>query len=365
MLSLLSKITLFLLPLFFWTNPLRFELPKVIFFLIASFFLIIWFLKEGGLGKTENKTWFLWVGILFLSTILNNRFLPGLIGDGYRHQGVIFFLVLGLWMITFGFLKKSDRKKISWWISLAVIIQSLIVLGQWLAIKLNFPILAYNQRPIGTFGEPNAVAGFLVMGLPILANVFSLPFVLLNIGAILATSSRAGFGALLAEGLIFGYLKLKSFPGKKFLTILGLVIILLGGIFEVWQEKNISPFENRWLIWNLGIRAVQEKPIFGYGAEGIISVYEKEFHQIDRPLAEIVVDRSHNLLLDITLFSGLTGLIVFSFWLWKIIQRLDKDKSWVLIPLLGFFVFSFFQPIGVVHWVYLIFLMFSYSGTQR
>ncbi|MFZ5365767.1 MAG: O-antigen ligase family protein [Patescibacteria group bacterium] len=342
--SLLSKIILVFLPLFFWPNPLKFELPKVILFLTLSFFLIIWFLLKGGFDKVENKTWFFWVGILLLSTVLNNRFLPGLIGDGYRHQGVIFFLVLGFWMIAFSQLE--NLKKIWWWISLAVIGESLIVLG----------------RPIGTFGEPNAAAGFLVMGLPILAKV-SLPFVILSTGAILATSSKAGLGALLAQGLIFGYLKIKSFPGKKFLTILGLIIILLVGIFGVWQEKNISPFENRWLIWNLGIRAVLEKPVLGYGAEGIISVYEKQYKNIDRSLEELVVDRSHNLFLDIALSSGFLGLLVFLKWLWESIREIKED--WKFVALAGFLIFSFFQPIGVVHWVYLAFLISAYSGTQR
>ncbi len=356
--SFLSKLILVLLPLFFWPNPLKFELPKVILFLALSFFLIIWFLAKGEFRKIENRTWFLWIGLLFLSTVLNNRFLPGLIGDGYRHQGVIFFLMLGIWMIVFSAREGAKNlKKIWWWISIAILIESLIVLGQWFASNFG--------RPIGTFGEPNAVAGFLVMGLPIFVNSFPCFLILLPIFAIIATGSKAGFGALLAEGLIYGYLKTRNFSGKKFLTILGLIIILSLGIFGVWQEKNISPFENRWLIWNLGIKAAFEKPIFGYGAEGIISAYDKQFRQINRPLESVVVDRSHNLFLDISLFSGLIGLIIFSVWFWGTFKKLIRDKSWLLSSLVGFLIFSFFQPIGVVHWVYLAFLISTYSGTQR
>ena len=353
--STLFKIALFLLPLVLWPSPPKFELAKIIVFLILTFFLTTWLLSKDKIEEKINKTWFLWIFFLFLSTLFANRLLPGFFGDGYHHQGIIFFLSLGIWIAAFNFQTKDNLKKLWLWISLVIIIESLIILGQCLAIHLHFPILTYNGRPIGTFGEPNAVAGFLVMGLPFLACVFPFPLALLTIGAIVATGSKTALLALVAQGVIFSCLKLKSVSGKKFFAILWLVIILFIGSFGVWQEKEKSLFENRWLIWNLGFRAVLEKPILGYGAEGITAVYDKQYHNIDRPLADLAIDRAHNLFLDITLFSGLLGLAIFLKWLWENISKVKE--RWKLISLAGFFVYSFFQPIGVVHWLYLIFLL--------
>lgn len=353
--SRLTTVALFFLPLFFWPNPPKYELAKIILFLLLSFLLAVWFLLKNKLNRLDNKIWFLWVLFLFLSTLFNNRLLPGLVGDGYRHQGIIFFLTLGIWTSAFGLVPKTNQEKIWWWVGLAAIIESLVILSQWLAINLHFPILTYNDRPLGTFGEPNAAAGFLVMGLPILANVFPPSLVFLAIGAIILTGSKTGLLALLAQGLIFSSLKLKSFPGKKFFAILGLVIILFIGIFGVWQERNQSLFENRWLIWNLGTKAVFEKPILGYGAEGIITVYDKQYQNIDRPLVELAIDRAHNFFLDIILLSGFIGLIIFLKWFWENTRKIKED--WRTISLVGFLIFSFFQPIGVVHWIYLIFLL--------
>lgn len=357
--SFLVKITLFLLPLTFWPVPLKFELAKIAFFSIGSFFLVVLFLLKYHQKKQSlpsyNSTWLLWVSILLLSTIWGGKTIPGLLGYGYRHQGVFFFLALGIWMMAFEILSKKEKGGIGRWIGLAVTVESLIVLGQWAFLKLGFPLLAYNSRPIGTFGEPNAAAGFLVTGLPILTNVFPFQFIFLIIAAIILTGSKASLGALLAQGVIYGYLKMKNFPGKKILTILGLSAILLVGIFGVWQEREASPFENRWLIWNLGIKAALKKPVLGYGAEGVIEVYESKFQQLEMPLEDLIIDRSHNLFLDITLFSGLLGLVIFLKWFYESLKKIKE--VWKFIGLVGFLIFSFFQPLGVVHWLYLVFLL--------
>lgn len=372
--SWLIRALIFLLPLFFWPSPLKFELAKVALFFTAGFFLILLFLAtklniENFEARFKNldKIWFFWVGILFLSTLINQSFPYGFLVGGYRHQSVIFFFLLGLFALAIKEQKTESLKPFLKWASLAIIIETLIIYTQWLAIKFNFPILSYNQRPIGTIGEPNAVAGFLVLGIPIIITFLHQPLipVLAVILAIVLTGSKAGILAVIAELIVFIFLWQKKFPFKKPLLLTCLVIVIFSGVFGAYFERKESPFENRWLIWNLGIKAILERPILGYGAEGIIKVYDREFRQINLPLEELAVDRSHNLFLDITLFSGLTGLFVFCLWLGKITKSLVKRKSWALIPLAGFLVFSFFQPLGVIHWVYLIFLISGYSGTQR
>lgn len=129
------------------------------------------------------------------------------------------------------------------------------------------------------------------------------------------------------------------------------------GVAIAWQERNESLFENRWLIWNLGIKAVLEKPILGYGAEELIDVYNKQFKEMGRELAGVMVDRSHNLFLDIVLFSGIAGLMVFLKWFWESIEKIKE--RWRIASIIGFLIFSFFQPLGVAHWVFLIILLSS------
>lgn len=354
------------LPLFFWPEPLKFELAKIVFFLGFSFFLVLEILIKTRKLETYwpklDQKWFFWVGILFLSTLLNQKLPFGFLAGGYRHQGVIFFLLLGIFGLVIKTLNLKEKKKVLFWASIAILIETFIVCGQGLALRLNLPLLSYNQRPIGTLGEPNAVAGFLVLGLPILLYSIQKPVVLLMAIpaitiALIFTSSKAGILAFLAELITFVFFWPKKFPLKKILLTSLLVLLILLGIGGVWLEKNQSRFENRWLVWGLGLQALQEKPILGYGAEGIIQVYEKQYQQIARSLEGMVIDRSHNLFLDIALSSGLGGLIAFGSWLWQIKQRINQKKRWVLVPLVGFLVFSFFQPLGVTHWLYFILLI--------
>ncbi|HUV42929.1 MAG TPA: O-antigen ligase family protein [Patescibacteria group bacterium] len=356
---------IFFLPLFFWPSPLKFELAKISLFLTGGFLLVFLFLAKLKIKNFEihfknlDKIWFLWVGILLLSTLITQIFPYGFLAGGYRHQSVLFFFLLGLFGLIAKGLGTKNAKIVLKWASAAIIIETLIIYAQWLAIRFDFPILSYNQRPIGTIGEPNAVTGFLALGLPILVVTFQQPLisVIAVIIAILLTGSKAGLLAILAELIVFGFFWKRKFPYKKFILITSLFLIVIIGIFGVYFERGESRFENRWLIWDLGIRAIQEKPILGYGAEGIISAYDKQFSLIDRPLFGVVVDRSHNLFLDITLFSGIIGLVVFGLWLWRASQKLLKKRSWVLASLTGFLIFSFFQPIGVTHWFYLIILV--------
>ncbi len=366
--GLITKLLFFLLPLLFWPSPFKFELIKIVFFLGGSFLLVFQLLiriKKGDFEKhwqKINKNWFFWVGILLISTLLNQKIPFGLLTGGYRHQGAIFFLLLGLLIVIIKTLDQKTRRDIFSWATIAILIETFIVWFQWLAIKVNLPILSYNQRPIGTLGEPSAVAGFLILGLPILAYSLHQPVILsisllATVVAIFLTGSKAGILALLAELLVFYFFWKKGLPFKKLLLGFSLILFVSVGIIGVWQEKGKSPFEDRWLIWKLGIEAIKEKPLFGYGAEGIISVYETQYQKIDRTLEGMIVERSHNLFLDVILFSGLVGLVFFSRWLGQISQEIIKKKPWKIVPLVGFLVFSFFQPLEVTHWLYFILLI--------
>ena len=358
----LIKALILLLPFFFWPSPVKFELAKVALFLLFSFLLIIFLLKEIWQGRirdyfqTIDKVYFSWLVVLLLSTLINGDF-THLLAGGYRQQGVIFFFLLGIFALVVKKIKQKEIKSIFKLISFVLVIQSLIICGQWLAIKLGASVLSYNQRPIGTLGEPNALAGFLVLGLPIISQ---LPILLLVIGAIILTGSKGAIIALFGQLIVFLFLKKKK-RLKKIFLIIPLLFLILIGMIGVYQERKESIFENRWQIWNLGIEAVKKRPVFGYGAEGIVKVYEQEYRRINQPLEGVIIDRSHNLFLDISLFSGLLGLVFFLSWLWQLIQRMVEGRQWALIHLIGFLIFSFFQPIGVTHWFYLIVLSsFSY-----
>jgi len=357
----LVEVLTFLLPFFFWSPPVRFELAKVSLFLFFGFFLTILFMKEIRRGRIENFfqkidwLYFSWLTVLLASTLINGSY-RHLLAGGYRHQGVIFFFLLGVLALMVRRLNLKESRSIFKLASLAVVIQSLIVYCQWFLIRLGEPVLALNQRPVGTLGEPNALAGFLVLGLPLVSS--QLPLLLLSAGAIALVGSKAAVIALLAELAALFSLKREG-RQRGVLLIISLFCLILIGVIGVYQERKESVFENRWQIWRLAVEAIKKRPVFGYGAEGAARAYDQEYRRINQPLEGVIIDRGHNIFLDIALSSGLLGLTLFLFWFGRLIEKATKEQRGRLIPLVGFLIFSFFQPVGVTHWFYLMVLTFS------
>src|SRR3989337_2411142 len=79
-----------------------FEGPKIQFFWIGSFVLfLLWIIKLSSkidsLIVKSDYYYLLWLTVLTLSSLLGVHPQESIIGGGYRHQGVIFFL--SLWVI--------------------------------------------------------------------------------------------------------------------------------------------------------------------------------------------------------------------------------------------------------------------------
>lgn len=345
--SLSVSVLLLSLPFVFWPSPLRFEITKTIFFYLVSFLAILTLLRKPK-NIIIDKMWFLWIGILFVSSLLNQNFINSLVGYGYHHQGIIFFLVLGLWQILF---KQEKRSKVLFLIGFAAITESIIILLQ----------RSFLGNGFGTLGTPHDAAGYLLITLPVLIRNFPLFWGFLVIAGIIATGSQITILVLSAMGIYY-FLQKNSFLKNHLKIIIVAVVFVFIGASLVYTQKNESPFESRYLIWTLGIRAFIEKPFFGYGPENITTAYDRQYRLINLPLSNLMIDRSHNFPLDILLVSGIVGFIVFVKWL---SNRLKETKeNWQIYSLLGGFLFSFFQPLSLIHWVFLVFIL-NYSGKQR
>ena len=126
-------------------------------------------------------------------------------------------------------------------------------------------------------------------------------------------------------------------------------VLVLGLAFEIVKGPS-SVFENRSKIWGAGLGFIVQKPILGHGTEAMIELYDKYFYESGFPLSSLVIDRSHNLLIDVAVWSGLTGLAMFLIWLWK-------SKAVYKVGVMGILFFAFFQPLGATHWVLFIVML--------
>lgn len=349
MLFQIFTIYLSLLPFMTWGG--FYEGPKILYFLIGGILLIIFWIyrilvkkKTFTFGKVDYL-YLAWLLILLVGSIFGIHPIESILGGSYRHQGVIFFFTLWLIYKTVEISKSKEEKFLSRCLGVSVFLESVIVILQFVSGNL------YLGKPLGTLGEANAVAGFLAMGYVFVFENFDSTFFAIPIIAILIAESRSGILSLLPSLLI-----LAKKINIKFKKIFIVSIIILGAvsIFFISRERESSPFENRQVIWKLGFQQILQRPILGFGAESGEAVYNKAFYKYGFPLSNLIIDRAHNLFLDIALWSGVPGLIIFLFF---IFQRFKGIKNYGRkLAFISFLVYSMFQPLPVAHYLFLFLL---------
>ena len=343
-----------------------YEGPKVFWLWIGGFMLAAsWIFRiiHGWTPKiSQQNIWFaVWIAVLTIASIFGIHPLDSVIGGSYRHQGVLFFITLLLISETIKNLSKKASNILSLLIAVAVCLESIILLIQ----KINL----WQRRPWGTIGEPNAAAGFLAIGLFWIAsmNISKWVRLLLSIGVLLAISATGSRTGILASGVVsIGLMHRSVVPifrkHTKFYFVLLTAVMVIGGLFFYRYTLNVgrlsSPYEDMILFWKLGFDAFLMRPLLGYGAESEEHIYNKMFRSVNVRLIDFMVDRSHNILLDVALWSGIIGLTVFTGWIVSIVILFIRNRDIpILFALADWIGFASIQPVGVVQWVIIMILI--------
>jgi tetratricopeptide (TPR) repeat protein len=171
-------------------------------------------------------------------------------------------------------------------------------------------------RSEGAFADPQALGGYLALGLPLaLFFIFSesenlhsklaiLPFSL-GTAALLFTKTRASLLAFLFSLLLFLYILLKYAPSKrkKCLFFLSLLLIFLLLAIYFLNIPLIPLFKNilqvgggRLSIWKNSLFLLAKKPLYGYGVNSFI-------------LVSIADDKPMNEFIEIAVGSGFFALL--------------------------------------------------------
>ena len=340
--KVLQKLFIFwaiALPFVVWGG--YYEDPKILYFYLGSFFVFLFWIirilkfKKNFTFTKADQFYLLWIIILLISSFFGIHPFESIVGGSYRHQGVLFFFALWVVGKTVWVLDKHTKKLLVKTIAASVITESLVLLLQYIFGRLYF------GKPLGSLGDPNSAAGFLGIGSYFIFDAFPIMTLILPFILIFLTESRAAILSL------FPYL----IKIKKRLWLL-LIPLMLLGIFELSTFKGFSFFENRPTIWKLGIEKILQRPVLGYGAESGEAVYNLAFLENNTPLNSLIIDRAHNLFLDIVMWSGIVGLVPFLFWLWYGFKD-SKNINFKLV-FASFLLFSFFQPLSIVHWILMI-----------
>jgi len=367
---------IFLVPLYFalpWFPTYNiFELNKlllleilfwVLFFFTALKIIFYWpvapfaSLSRRAVLQALKKYWLLptifivgLAGSLFFSTNWVQSFY-----GAYDHQaGLVSYLLYFGWFILFSFnilsinnrgrnAEDSLEKRVKRVIITAALSGFIVSLYGILQI-FNLDFLAWAEPPylthraISTFGQPNFLASWLLLIIPLdLYLVFAarrtwcrLAYIIISLATLLClffTASRGALVALVLTALIFfvyEWRRLLASPQRKLSLaggILGIVIILfLGGHY--FSPGHLADFSNlasssvgaRLNFYSASIQAIGAKPFFGYGLENAGEVFIHYYAPNWGLYANVgaSTDRAHNLILDILLSVGIWGLLLFA-----------------------------------------------------
>jgi len=277
-------------------------------------------------------------------------------GSYDRQAGYLGFLFYFLWFVLLTFNiwsvdnrifrsngKDNSENKIKRIIVVAVFSGFLVAIYGILQI-LGIDFLSWPENPlltkrtISTFGQPNFLASWLLLVIPLSAYLiyenrkffsrFIYSFILLiQLACLFSTSSRGGLIALGLSILLFifyllFFVRLK--PAYKLGASFGLLLVLISSL---WSLNYFLPGRLNSLLalrggsitarvnfYQAAANAIVKKPFFGYGLENggevFIKYYEPDWGVYGDVSA--TTDKAHNLVLDIVLASGLAGLILFT-----------------------------------------------------
>lgn len=379
--------TIFLIPLLPAVGYFGYEQIKVLFFIFATTALSF-MLNKGFKWSIITRLGAVFLLVLFIASLFGKDPKISILGKDPYYEGLIIYVFLFLFYLI---IKKSRPKlqSVALALSLSSLLVAVIAIREWILLNIfKIPVQTYADRVVSTFGQPNFYSGFLLLTLPFSYILFKSPNKYLKyIGwggglfsgvGILISYSRSAiviFLLLLILGLI-AQLKNK-FKIGLLVSLVIFVSILLALKFAsglVGNEMRIplltnnpdltkESVEKRIYIWPQAFKIALQRPFFGYGLENISSAFEKYFEENNHKLFEenlkidpvlismkdLNIDRSHNYMLDLFLFSGISGVLA---WFLFVILLLLKAKKTLLVALLTYLVWVQFQNQSIVHLIY-------------
>jgi O-Antigen ligase len=287
-------------------------------------------------------------------------------GIGEKQHGILFFAALLWFWYLLTSIKTSYVPLFQKSIIFTALFVSFVALVEYL---FSYHLLTgyseigdqswWSGRATATLGNPNYVAGYLLMILPILVHEkkkwISIGGSLLLLFGILSTGSYIGMAL---SWLYFLYLLIKKYRKKDavwiFLILMGIILFIFSQLI-VWSEKWLS-FTSRFILMKETLVWATDNIfyfLFGHGPNGIIEYYngDRSFEVNQYFPSNMTIDSSHNLLIDIFYKFGIVAILAIAFALWKYARKLTNESKAILT--LGILFFSLNVTIIVAYTLFL------------
>jgi putative inorganic carbon (HCO3(-)) transporter len=416
--ELLILLIIGLTPLYFnYFYATSIDLSKIILFKTLLFLLLLVSVWRFAFNKITFNTklvisaWPLLV--FFLGLILSLLFSVDIntswFGSYDRNEGLSSFLFYGLWfvLLVFNFNNLFKDKAQLARLLLGITVSGFLVSIYAVLQLLGFDVFTWSEpayltkRAFASFGQPNYLATWLVMIIPLSSYLFYVTtklwskliiifVVLVELAALFSTGSRSAFLIFFLVSLcwLIWFLLLEKKYSKKNIfiassAVLAVFLLFILALFLInpVRVSELKDFKNgsinvRTELWSSGVKAFLKKPFFGYGLENqkeaYIVYYESDWAIYSRP--NTYSDRAHNLILDTLITGGLFGLFGLAILLWWVFKNLlqtfqnNQNKFsafiiWSLAAYLLILMFNFSITVTNIYFFLLIALSFLAGGS--
>lgn len=339
LIKIILLLTVFLIPILGANNNFGYEQIKILYFIVLTSLMGLFCVKKGIKWTKIKIVAGLFILSLLLTSLIGINPKDSILGNQPYFQGWILYVYLFLFFLLITWVKISFKY---WAICLTVCatLVSLLAIKDFILLNIfNIQVANYAGRVVSTFGQPNFYAGFLLLTLPFAYYLRPIGLIggFISIIGIFVSYSRLAILLALVL-LILGLID--QLRAKFKITATIFVVILaafaLGFSFSSGFAGNefSSPLstydpdltrqsvEKRVYIWPVARQVFLQRPIFGYGLEDInksfVNYFKINNHILFEAnsnvspvlisLKELNIDRTHNYLLDLLLFSGVFGI---------------------------------------------------------
>ena len=301
---------------------------------------------------------FIWVLVIFLSGVFGVDFYNSFFSKAERMTGIFWYLhLVAFFIMLIAIFSKNEK---SWLNFLKA--NSIISLAIGLSAILTTPnlfsgsFLNIRDRLGGSFGNPSFLATYfvIIVFLNILlfiksqnkekyfwgfSGVFSLIMVFIS-------GTRGAYVGLISGMLVFIVLTLiksKQFRKTALIILAGFVLLALSFVIfrDFWMKASPAISARvysitelplpRLIVWKMGFEGFLARPIFGWGGENFIYVFNKFFNPELFLYERAIFDRPHNRLVEIAVNNGIIGLIsylsIFGFLAYKILKEIFNKNQ--------------------------------------
>lgn len=314
-----------------------------------------------------------------------------LLGAPFRYQGLVAsgLYIIILFAATHLFYSINDMQARRFFAGLAWLggLASAIALTSYTG--LFFSPALFDNRVYGTFGNPNYLAGFLLVCLPCVTLVrnraISFALGLIMIATLFVTGSRSAWLALFFSATLYQFL-FSKFNQRKIILTVGFIATSAAIIFFSLDRLNIAPINRihftgtarqsivtRAALWPAGIKIIAERPLSGFGQDTLRQILPPFLPTgVTFPESPTYFDRVHSEPLDIWATGGIFSLVgylaLFVSALYFVylkqtattLTALDKISVFGLVALFIFHLVNFSTITTNVLWY--IFIAFALAG---